>query len=36
MPFDPAPIPPAARPAAGIAVMLASVLLFSLNDVLGK
>jgi drug/metabolite transporter (DMT)-like permease len=36
MPFDPAPTSPAARPAAGIAVMLASVLLFSLNDVLGK
>jgi drug/metabolite transporter (DMT)-like permease len=36
MPFDPAPAQPAARPAAGIAVMLASVLLFSLNDVLGK
>ncbi len=38
MPFDPAPPGAAARPAAaaGILVMLASVLLFSLNDVLGK
>lgn len=36
MPFDPPSSPAATRAGAGIAVMLASVLLFSLNDVLGK
>src|SRR5919199_594036 len=36
MPFDPAPMAADRNPAAGILLMLASVLLFSLNDVLGK